>query len=204
MGRDEVAFAVGAVATAVTFVQVVPQIARLLRTGRTEGASSAWAAVGMTINLAWLAYVVAHELWITIPAAVVGAGSFGLVLYLMYRNGAAIQAGVIFSLVIAASCAAVQLAAGWTVLGAVLGLSNALYLGPSVVAVWRSHTPAGVSPLAWILGESEGILWGVFGWLMTDGPIMIYGATASLLSALVLLRLWMVRHRVRASLSLPA
>ena len=80
------------VANGVTFVQIIPQIARLIRTGRTEGVSPTWAAAGMTINLGWFAYVVENEFWETIPSIFAAVSSFGLALYLLYRNGARVRA----------------------------------------------------------------------------------------------------------------
>ncbi len=200
MNQAEIAVLVGVVATAVTFVQILPQIARLLRIGRTEGVSPIWAAIGTTVNIGWIAYVVAEELWVTIPAVLAGAGSYGVVLYLLYRNDAGVRTGLLLSAVVAVACVVVQLVAGWTVLGTVLGLSNGLYLGPSVVAAWRSHVPVGVSPLSWVLVALEGLLWGLFGVLVEASPVVVYGVTATLLAALVLLRLWVTRHRIHHAL----
>ncbi len=200
MSRADVALLVGVVATAVTIVHVVPQILRLLRTGATDGVSPAWAAVGMTLNIGWMAYVVAEEYWVAAPSVAIAMVSFGAALYLMYRNGSDVRRAVLSSVAVAVACTAIQLVAGWTVLGTVLGLSNGLYLGPSVVAAWRSHTPAGVSPLTWILAETEGVLWGLYGALVAAGPIIVFGVTEAALAALVLLRLWVARHRIRAAL----
>ena len=204
MSRAEFANLVGIVATGVTFVQIVPQIVRLIRTGRTEGVSPAWAAGGATINLGWLAYVIEGRFWVTIPSIIVAVVSFLLALFLLYRNGARIRAGLLMSGAIALASVVIQQAAGWTVLGTVLGLSNGLYLGPSVVAAWRSHTPVGVSPWTWLLTVLEGLKWGFYGVLVEAVPIMVYGSTAILLALLVLLRLWLARDRIRTALSSPA
>ena len=166
MSREELAFWVALVANGVTFVQIMPQIVRLLRTGRTEGVSPAWAAVGMTINLGWLTYVVENEFWVTIPSIIAAIVSFGLALYLLYRNGADVRPGLLMTVPIALASVGIQLAAGWTVLGTVLGLSNALYLGPSVVAAWRAHVPVGISPVTWWLTVLEGLKWGFYGVLV--------------------------------------
>ena len=61
MSQEQFANLVAVVATAVTFMQVVPQVVRLVRLKRTEGASPAWAAIGMVINIGWTAYVIAEE-----------------------------------------------------------------------------------------------------------------------------------------------
>ena len=200
MSRAELAVVVGIVATAVTFVQIAPQIVRLVRTRRTEGVSPAWAAVGMTINLGWLTFVVEERFWVTIPSIVAAVVSFAVALYLLYRNGADVRPALLMSAVVAVSSVGIQLAAGWTVLGTVLGLSNGLYLGPSVIAAWRSHIPVGVSPMTWWLTVLEGLKWGFYGVLVFSGPIMVYGSTAMLLALLVLLRLWVTRDRIRAAL----
>lgn len=200
MSRAEFANLVGIVATAVTFVQIVPQIVRLLRTGRIEGVSPTWAAAGLTINLGWLAYVIHGGFWVTIPSIIAAVSSFGLALWLLYRNGADIRVALWMSAAVAVASVVVQLGAGWTVLGTVLGLSNGLYLGPSVITVWRSRVPSGVSPLTWMLTVLEGLKWGFYGVLVFSGPIVVYGTTAVLLAALVLLRLWTARHRIRATL----
>lgn len=203
MSRAEFANLVGIVATAVTFVQILPQIVRLMRTGHTEGVSPAWAAGGATINLGWLTYVIEGRFWVTIPSIIVAVISFVLALYLLYRSGANIRAGLLMSGAIALACVAIQQAAGWTVLGTVLGLSNGLYLGPSVVAAWRSQTPVGVSPSTWMLTVLEGLKWGFYGVLVYSGPIVVYGSTAILLALMVLLRLRVARDRIRAALADP-
>ncbi len=203
MSRAEIATVVGVAATAVTFVHVVPQIARLLRTGRVEGVSVAWAAVAIVLNLGWMAYVIVQEFWITIPSIVAAIVSFGSALYLMYRNGADVRPGMLLSAAVAMGSVGIQLAAGWTVLGTVLALSNGLYLGPSVLTAWRSHAPVGVSPLTWALATLEGLMWGCYGVLVAAGPLIVFGATEAGLSALVMLRLWITRDQIRTELAAP-
>lgn len=200
MSREQLAFWVAVVANGVTFVQIMPQIVRLLRTGRTEGVSPTWAAAGMTINLGWFTYVVENGFWETIPSIFAAVSSFGLALYLLYRNGADVRAGLLVSAVVAVASVGIQRAAGWTVLGTVLGLSNGLYLGPALIAAWRVHVPVGVSSGTWWLTVLEGLKWGFYGVLVAAVPIVVYGSTAILLAALVLLRLWLTRHRIAEAL----
>lgn len=203
MSQEQLAIAVAVVANAVTFAQVVPQVVRLLRLKRIEGTSPAWAAIGMVINIGWTAYVIAEGLWETIPAVLAAVISFGLVLYLLWRNGADVRVAMISAIAVGVASVVLQLVAGWTELGIVLGFANGLYLGPPVVAAWRSYAPVGVAPLTWVLTAGEGILWGFFGVLVEAIPIMVYGGTALLLAVLVLLRLWMTRHRIASELAPP-
>ena len=204
MSRQELAFWVAVVANGATFVQLVPQITRLIRTGRTEGVSPVWAAAGMTINLGWLAYVVENEFWVTIPSTLAAVFGFALALFLLYRNGVSVYAALLVSAAMAVASAGILQAAGWTVLGTVLGLSNGLYLGPALIAAWREHVPTGVSPGTWWLTALEGFHWGLYGVLVAAVPIMVYGSTAILLAAGVLLRLWMTRDQIRAAPGHPA
>ncbi len=197
------AILIAVVANTVTFVQVVPQVVRLVRLKRIEGTTPAWAAIGMVVNIGWTAYVIAEEFWIAIPAVLAAVISFGLVLFLLWRNGADVRLAVIAGIAVGAAAVVLQLVAGWTYLGTVLALSNGLYLGPSVWAAWRSYAPVGVAPLTWVLTAWEGILWGCYGVLVEAIPIMVYGSTALLLAALILLRLWITRHRIRAELTSP-
>ena len=147
--------------------------------------------------------MIAEEFWVTIPAVLAAVISFGLVLYLLWRNGADVRVAVVASIAVGLACVGLQLVAGWTVLGTVLGLSNGLYLGPSVYAAWRSYAPVGVAPLTWVLTAGEGALWGWYGVLVEAVPIVVYGSTALGLAALILLRLWITRHRIRAELTSP-
>ena len=201
MSRDQLAFWVAVVANGVTFVQIIPQIARLIRTGRTEGVSPIWAAAGMTINLGWLTYVVENGFWETIPSIFAAISSFGLALFLLYRNGVSVRVSLLVGAAVIVASVVIQRAAGWTVLGTVLGLSNGLYLGPALIAAWRTYAPVGISPGTWWLTVLEGFKWGLYGVLVAAVPIVVYGSTAILLAVGVLLRLWLTRDRIRAALS---
>ena len=200
MSRDQLAFWVAVVANGVTFVQIIPQIARLIRTGHTEGVSPIWAAAGMAINLGWLTYVVENGFWETIPSIFAAISSFALALFLLYRNGVSVRASLLVGAVVLVASVVIQQAAGWTVLGTVLGLSNGLYLGPALIAAWRTYAPVGVSPGTWWLTVLEGFKWGLYGVLVAAVPIVVYGSTAILLAVGVLVRLWMTRHRIQEAL----
>ena len=203
MSQEQLADLVAVVANTVTFVQVVPQVVRLLRLKRIEGTTPAWAAIGMVVNVGWTAWVIAEGVWQAMPAVLAAVISFGLVLFLQWRNGADVRIAVIAAMAVGVAAVILQLVAGWTVLGTVLAFANGLYLGPSVWAAWRSYAPVGVAPLTWVLTAWEGILWGYFGVLVEAIPIILYGGIAFLLAAGILLRLWITRYRIRAELAPP-
>ncbi len=200
MTRSEIAVLVAVIANGLTFVQIVPQIVRLIRSGRTEGVSPTWAAVGMTINLGWLGYILDNQLWEAIPSVTAAIVSFAVALLLLIRNGVRVNAALRLCAVVVLASVVIQQFAGWTVLGTVLGLSNGLYLGPALITVWREQVPTGVSPSTWWLTAAEGFKWGLYGLLLGAVPIMVYGSTAVLLSSGVLLRLWLTRGRIQAAI----
>ena len=86
-------------------------------------------------------------------------------------------------------CVVVVASTGWMVLGVVLGVSYGVKLGPAVVKVWRSSDLSGVSPATWGLSGAESVVWGVFGWAVADGPILVYAMSGVLASVLILVRL---------------
>ena len=200
MSRSDWALLVGVVFTLVSFVLLVPQILRLLRTGRAEGVSATWAALGATINLGWLAFVVAEKVWIGIPSILVSILSFALTLMLLRRNGARIANALSACIVAAVFFAVVQLGFGWTALGTTLALSYIVQFTPSVTTAWRTHVPVALSPATWSLGLAESAGWSLYGVLIRNGPIILFGLVNGTASLLVLLRIWFARDRVRAEL----
>lgn len=203
MDRAGLALLVGLAANCVTFVQLTPQILKLWRTGRTEGVSPAWALLGTTSNVGWLAFVVATGVWIAIPSIVVAIVGFSLTFQLLHRNGARIGLALRVS---AANCAAlvvIGITLGWIWLGTILAMSFLVQFTPPVVAVWRSRAPVGVSAATWFLALTEGTAWGLYGVLLEgdeSGPIILYGLAEILTSSLVLIRVWEARERVRMAL----
>ena len=149
--------------------------------------------------------MVENGFWETIPSIIAAITSFTLALYLLYRNGANVRIGLAIGVAVMVASVAIQQLAGWTVLGTVLGLSNGLYLGPSVIAAWRSHTPVGISPATWWLTVLEGLKWGFLRFSGGRGADHgVRGRTAILLALLVLLRLRVARDRIRAALASAA
>ena len=200
MARSDWALIVGAIATVISFVLLIPQIVRLLRTGRTAGVSPTWAALGTTINGVWFVYVVAEEIWIAIPSDIVATSSFGLTFFLLWRRGATVGPGLVTSAITVVVLAAIQIRFGWTAMGTTLAFSYVIQFMPSITTAWRTHTPVGLSPATWTLALAEAFAWSAYGVLIENGPFILFGAGQGLTALLVLLRYWVTRDRVRAEL----
>ncbi|MEE2768153.1 MAG: hypothetical protein VX833_02970 [Actinomycetota bacterium] len=179
-----------AVATVLSGVMMLPQVVRLVRTRVPAGVSATWLGFGVVLNSGWVAYCVEMRLWLVVPlqVSVVAqqAVALGILLPLdrAQQRSALIRAGLL-----ALVCTGVFASAGWTVLGVVLGTSYGIQLGPAVIRAWRSSDLSGISPATWTLSAAESTAWGVFGWAVADGPILIYAAIGTLAAVLVLIRL---------------
>ena len=183
------------IATVLATVALVPQTARLARTGSSEGVSPTWAAYGVVTNGMWVAYLASQRLWIGVVATVIVVAFFTAVLVLVRRiDGgarAAIRAGAAWGVILAGSA----LVAGWRGLGLVLGISYGVEVAPAIWAIYRTRTPRGVSPGTWWLAGVEAVLWGWYGAAKGDLPLVLFGIVALTASALVLGRYAATRRR---------
>lgn len=199
MTLEALAVVVAIVANALTFTMLLPQVGRLLQTGLIEGVSAVWAATGTVINFGWFAYVLHAAVWLAIPSIAAAVLSYSLTLYLLFRNGADVRIGIVTAALLVAVLVGVQALAGWTLLGTALAMANGVQFAPSVRAAWHAHTPAGVSPLTWLIAEGEAVLWALYGILIADVAIVLFGVTAAAAATIILFRLWLTRDRIRAA-----
>jgi uncharacterized protein with PQ loop repeat len=67
---------------------------------------------------------------------------------------------------------------------------------PGVIAVYGTRRPTGVAPATWVIAAAEALLWGGYGWLVADLPLVGYGVVTVIGSVLILARCWATRSRV--------
>jgi hypothetical protein len=84
---------------------------------------------------------------------------------------------------------------GWSALGAVLGMSYAVQVAPSLWTAWRTYAPTGIAPGTWVLFFVQVILWGYYGVAEQDWAIKGFAITGIVSSLLMLLRWAMTRSR---------
>jgi MtN3 and saliva related transmembrane protein len=173
-----------AMAVVLALTQPVPQVVRVLRVGSVAGVSGATTWLGFAINAGWLAYGAAQGLLPVLVlslAYVVGYGTIG-VLLLRHGNRSGV-AGAAFAgmagLVIVAG-------AGWTVLGTVLALAVGAQFLPQVVAAWRGHDLSGLAPGTYVVAAIDGLVWGSYGLVVADLPLVLYGVVMLSVAVLVL------------------
>lgn len=172
------------VAVVLAVTQPVPQVVRLLRTRSVAGVSGPTTWLGLTINSAWVAYGVGRGL---LPVAVLSgayvAGYATIAALLLLRGR---RSGVGTGLAAAAGLTLLTVVAGWAVLGTVLALAVGVQFVPQVVEAWRSDDLSGLAPGTYVVGALDGAIWGTYGLVVADVPLVLYGLVMSAVAVLVL------------------
>jgi uncharacterized protein with PQ loop repeat len=167
----ETALTVVAVVLALT--QPVPQVVRTLRSRSVAGLSGPTTWLGFAVNLAWVVYGVARGLLPVAVLSVAYVAGYLTVGVLLVRAGnrrgigTAALAGVALGLLAAT--------AGWVVLGTVLALTVAVQFLPQVREAWTADDLAGLSAGTYVVCGLDGLIWGGYGAIVGDRPLLLYG-----------------------------
>ena len=180
-------------AAALALSQPVPQIVRLLRTRSIAGVSGPTTWLGLTINAGWVAFGVARGLYPVAVLSVAYVVGYAAIAVLLARGGN--RAGIGSGVVVAAGMVAVAAAFGWTTLGTGLALMVAAQFVPQVAMAWRSADLTALSTGTYVVCGLDGMVWGGYGLLHREAPLMLYGAVMLSVAVLVLVpkRRWTVR-----------
>lgn len=170
---------------------LVPQATRIVRHHSLDGVSAEWIGMGVAVNAGWLIYAWTAEVW-----GLVGVSLGGLALYLAMAAGArrmnrshfdrARTTALIVFNVLGWAAALGQL----DTLGLALAALFTVQFAPAAWSAWTSPTVTGVSLTTWILALGEALIWVGYGIAIGDQALTLGGSGASLMSSLILLRLW--------------
>ncbi len=169
---------------------LVPQALRLARRRCVSGVSPTWIGVGVAINAGWLIYAAQREVYGLIP---VSLGS--LVLYLVMANAmyridqATFTRAVIAALVVSNVLAWSMAVDGVGTLGLALAGLYTVQFAPASVSAVRTSDLDGVAPSTWVMAFVEAVIWAGYGAAISDVAVLLGGAGASVMSAVVLVRL---------------
>lgn len=178
----------------------VPQASKLLRTRRPHGVSITWVAASVTVNAGWAVYGIGVGDLGIVPVSVVSMVAYLVIGIGVYRFSPAGHTRMLFvAIVTAASVTTVPVLAllidGWVAAGLTLGALYGVQLLPAVVSVYRTVDVSGVSSATWVIALVEAVLWGVYGLARLDPGLLALAATGSVMSVLVLARLFLRRPR---------
>lgn len=184
------ATALSIVASGVFFIRLLPQPARLWRTGVTSGVSPIAAANAVTAATAWLAYGLWHGLlavWLVSVAALV-PGVWTVVLLRRAFSGREL-------LVAAGVATGFGSSAALGVLGAALALGVLTTSGPQVWRAIRDSDLRGIAPATWFVAIADASLWGAYGIVIADLAMVGYAVVLITSAAIVLGRVAWTRRR---------
>jgi|GEM_PF-434525 len=190
------ATAVSLAASAIFLVRLLPQPARLWRTGVTAGVSPVAAVNAVTSAAAWFAYGLWQGLpvvWLVSVAALVPGVWTVVLLRREFGRDELLAAGAVATGFV--SCAALG------VLAAALALSVLTSSGPQVWRAIRQSDLRGISPATWFVAIADASLWGGYGLLVADSALEGYGVVLSASALIVLARIGWTRRSSRAATS---
>lgn len=175
-------------ATGLAWWSLIPQIVRLVKTSDPSGVSSAWPSIGLVTNAGWTGYLASQELWAAMPSTTVMTISYALVIWALIRSGRPPGRGMIAGLAWAGLLVTIGVSAGWGAVGTTLAWSYLVQFTPAVIAAYRTARPTGIAPGTWISIMIESVLWGGYGHLNGDRPVVTYAVIGVVVGALILLR----------------
>lgn len=187
------------VASAIFLVRLLPQPARLWRTGVSAGVSAVAAANAVTSAAAWLIYGLAHGVvvvWVVSIIALVPGVWTVLLLRCEFGRTDLLAAGAVVS--------AFAIAAALGVFGAALSLGVLATAGPQVWRAIREADLRGIAPATWFVALADASLWGAYGIVISDGALEGYGAVLLTSATIVLGRIAWTRRRNHAPIAEPA
>jgi uncharacterized protein with PQ loop repeat len=177
-------------ATIMAWWSLIPQIRKLIRTSDPTGVSGTWPAIGLVSNAGWTAYLVSQQLWAAAPSTSVMVFFYLIVLRTLHRAGLPLRAAIVRGALSIAILVTTFALGSWGTLGLVLGWAYVPQLAPAIWAAYRTSDPTGIAAGTWALIGIEAALWMVYGGLLADTPVVIFGAVGVVAAALILGRVW--------------
>ena len=183
-------------ATLMAWWSLIPQIRRLVATRDPSGVSSSWPGIGLVTNAGWTGYLLHQGLWAAVPSVVVMTVAYSLVLWALFATGARPWRGILAGATWAVTLVVVAALGGWPGVGNTLAWSYVIQLAPAVTAAYSTDRPSGISPVTWVSIMIEAALWGGYGYLNGDRPVVTYSVIGVAAGTAILLR---YRYAVRAA-----
>jgi uncharacterized protein with PQ loop repeat len=181
------------VAVVLALTQPVPQVVRVLRAGSIAGLSGPTTWLGFVVNLGWFAYGWAQGLLPVLVLSIAYVVGYGAIGALLVRHGN--RSGLLAAGGAAAAGVLLVVTLGWTALGTVLALAVGFQFLPQVLQAWRATDLSGLAPGTYLVAALDGLVWGSYGVVVGDGPLMLYGVVMCAVAVAVLVpcRRWSQR-----------
>ena len=175
----------GWIAAAMLVLRMVPQAARVWRSGTSAGISPLGVLCWLGNDLGWLVYGLRtdlHAIWMASVVLVVC--DMVLVASCAGRlRGPTLHAGGAWLVAVVAGAIA-----GTGPLAVVLVVGSATGTVPHAVHALRHHDLRGVSRVSWLVALVDAVAWGVYGAAHRDLPSITYAGLTALTAVIVVAR----------------
>jgi uncharacterized protein with PQ loop repeat len=172
-----------------------PQVARIRRTGDIAGVSVTAAALTVSSEIGWTVYLGGEGLWSAVPEGFFNIGAHALLIVAVARAGGSARTALLVAFAWLATLLTARWFGGPGAIAALLGLAYLVQLTPAVVTAWRTWSPSGIATSTWAMRLVESALWGIYGYMRGDLPLIGFGVLGVTESAAILVRKVMTRHR---------
>lgn len=171
----------------------VPQILRFVRTRSIVGVSGPTTWLGLAINVGWVAFGIERGLLPVTVLSLIYVVGHAAIAALLVRGGN--RSGIGTAVVATTLMAAIATTSGWTVLGTALAVTVGIQFVPQVRMAWRSDDLTALSGGTYVVCGLDGLVWGVYGVLRAELPLVLYGVVMASVAVLVLVpkRRWRLR-----------
>lgn len=193
------------VANVLGAAMILPQVLKLRRTGVSHGVSSVGVGVGIAQNLWWIAYGLQAEGALGIvPVSIAGAVLYSTIAAQLARiDGLTVFRPIATGFVgIGIIPLIPYVITNLETTGLVIGLLYGVQFAPAAVSAFRTLQPIGVSAATWSMALIEALVWFVYGLHSGDPALTVGGAGGSFMSAVILMRLAVIRPGRRPRLAL--
>ena len=181
----------GWIASAVFLIRLLPQPARLARTGVPDGLSPLAALNAVIADVGWVAYGLSAHLapvW-SVAAVALVIGVITVVLLAKRTTSRDLLGSGVWAAIVVAT-------ASLGALGAVLAASVAVINGPQVWVAIEGRNLTGISPSTWLIAILDASLWGAYGIATRDGALIAYGVVMIASAVVILARIRATRRAV--------
>ncbi len=197
---DPITFVAGA-ATVLSAGQLIPQVSRARALSSVAGLSASWTVVGACLNLGWLGYRWSEGIWLGLISPTIALMLYVLLFAMIVGHRHHNVIAIVATAVAFAAVVVSAVLSGWVAVGAMLASGSVVHLWPSLWAVYRSKEPTAVSVTTWIVGLTQAVLWGVYGWGTGDSVHLLYGIATAPATLAILGRVVYVRIRSRRAVA---
>lgn len=194
-GSIDVAMLAVVAATVLSISCTWPQVARIRRTGDIAGVSVTAAALTVSSEIGWTVYLGGEGLWWAVPEGAFNIAANALLVVAVRRAGGSARTALLVSLGWIATLLTARSLGGPGTIAALLGLAYLVQLTPAVVTAWRTWSPSGIATSTWTMRLVESVLWGTYGYIRSDPPLIAFGILGVAESTAILVRKVTTRHR---------